>query len=70
MIDLLPSAEQQQIIDSVAAFLAAELPLARLRPGSDGERSGDICISAELWQRMAGLGWFGLGIPEDEAVPA
>ncbi len=64
MIDLLPSAEQQQIIDSVAAFLAAELPLARLRPGSDGERSGDICISAELWQRMAGLGWFGLGIPE------
>lgn len=64
MIDLLPSEEQQQIIDSVAAFLAEELPLTRLHPGSDGERPGDTGISAELWRHMAGLGWFGLGIPE------
>ena len=66
MIDLLPSEEQQQIIDSVAAFLAAELPLARLRPGPDGVRPREADFSGDLWQRMAGLGWFGLGIPEGQ----
>jgi alkylation response protein AidB-like acyl-CoA dehydrogenase len=65
VIDLLPSEEQQQIIDSVAGFLAARLPLSRLRPGSSGERPGDPGISAGLWRDMAGLGWFGLGIPEE-----
>lgn len=65
MIDLLPSEEQQQVIDSVAAFLASELPLTRLRPGSDGERPADPGVSAERWRHMAGLGWFGLGIPEE-----
>lgn len=65
MIDLLPSEEQQQIIDSVATFLAEELPLTRLRPGPDGERPAGIGVSAELWRRIAGLGWFGLGVPEE-----
>ena len=65
MIDLLPSEVEQQIIDGVAGFLAEELPLARLRPGPDGERSADIGISAEQWHEIAGLGWFGLGIPEE-----
>lgn len=64
MIDLLPSEEQQQIVDSVVAFLAEELPLARLRPGPDGERPADIGISTEQWRHIAGLGWFGLGVPE------
>lgn len=66
MIDLLPSEEQQQIIDSVSAFLAAELPLARLRPSPDGDRPRETELSGDLWQRMAGLGWFGLGIPEEQ----
>lgn len=66
MIDLLPSEEQQQIIDSVAGFLADELPLTRLRPGPDGERPPDVGISTELWHRIAGLGWFGLGVPEEQ----
>lgn len=65
MIDLLPSDVEQQIIDGVASFLAEELPLARLRPGPDGERSADIGISAERWREIAGLGWFGLGLPEE-----
>ena len=64
MIDLLPSEEQQQIVDSVVAFLAEELPVARLRPGPDGERPADIGISTERWRHIAGLGWFGLGVPE------
>lgn len=64
MIDLLPSEEQQQIIDSVVAFLAEELPLARLRSGPDGERPAEIGVSTEQWRRIAGLGWFGLGVPE------
>ncbi|AMN46232.1 hypothetical protein ACG33_03740 [Steroidobacter denitrificans] len=64
MIDLLPSEEQQQIVDSVVAFLTEELPLARLRPGPDGERPADIGISTERWRHIAGLGWFALGVPE------
>lgn len=65
MIDLLPSEEQQQIIDSVAGFLAEELPLTRLRPGPDGERQGDIDLSTERWHHIADLGWFGLGVSEE-----
>lgn len=64
MIDLLPSEEQQQIIDSTAAFLAEELPLARLRPGPDGERAVGIGISAKQWRQIAAQGWFGLALPE------
>jgi alkylation response protein AidB-like acyl-CoA dehydrogenase len=58
MIDLLPDADQQQIIDSVAAFMAGELPVARLRPGATLDRE------AAAWPKIAELGCFGLGLPE------
>ncbi len=64
MIDLLPSEEQQQIIDSVASFLENEMPLARLRPNSAGELLNDIRISVEQWSGIASMGWFGLGVAE------
>ena len=38
MIDLLPDSDQQQIIDSVAGYLAREFPLERLRPAAAGRR--------------------------------
>lgn len=60
MIDLLPSIEQQQIIDSVGEFLARALPIARLRTPS-----GSWPISAGLWKEIAALGWFGLGLAEE-----
>jgi alkylation response protein AidB-like acyl-CoA dehydrogenase len=58
MIDLLPSVEQQQIIDSVVEFFERALPVAR-PAGADSGR-----ISAGLWKEIAGLGWFGLGLAE------
>ncbi len=60
-MDLLPDAEQEQIADSVAAFLRAQAPAARLlerdRPHASAERG--------LWPRYAALGWFGMGLAED-----
>ena len=61
MINLVPTAEQQQVIDSVTDFLKNKLPVERLRdrkiaPGAAERRE---------WQQMAGLGWFGFGLPED-----
>lgn len=64
MIDLLPSDEQQQIIDSVAAFLEEHMPLARLRPGPDGRMPQGARVSDAQWRDIAALGWFGLGVPE------
>ncbi|MBK7249763.1 MAG: acyl-CoA/acyl-ACP dehydrogenase [Gammaproteobacteria bacterium] len=64
MIDLLPSEEQQQIIDSVAGFLEAQLPVTRLRPGPDGARPADAGLTDALWHHIASLGWFGLGVSE------
>lgn len=62
MIDLLPSAEQQQIIDSVSEFFEGAMPVSRLRPGTGaGHR-----ISLAQWQDIAGLGWFGLGVAEEQ----
>ena len=59
MVDFLPSAEQQQVIDSVADFLSANLPVSRLRPGAVNPPR-----EADLWSRIADLGWFGLALPE------
>ena len=62
MIDLLPSAEQQQIIDSVSEFFEGAMPVFRLRPGSGaGHR-----ITPAQWRDIAGLGWFGLGVAEEQ----
>lgn len=59
MIDLLPDADQQQIIDSVAGFLGREFPLERLRPKAPTRAS-----ERDRWSELAEQGWFGLGLPE------
>lgn len=62
MIDLLPTAEQQQIIDSVSEFFEGAMPVSRLRPGSGaGHR-----ITPSQWRDIANLGWFGLGVAEEQ----
>lgn len=62
MIDLLPNAEQQQIIDSVMVYFNQDMPVSRLRPGTGtGPR-----INAQQWRTIAELGWFGLGLSEDQ----
>jgi alkylation response protein AidB-like acyl-CoA dehydrogenase len=55
MWDLLASEDERIIADTVREFLAAEQPLARLRPGA---------APVDAWPAMAELGWFGAGLPE------
>jgi alkylation response protein AidB-like acyl-CoA dehydrogenase len=59
-MDLTLGAEQETIRDSIRAFLAQRLPLARLRALAD-DATG---VDAEAWREAAALGWFGLGLPE------
>lgn len=57
-MDLLPTSEQQQIIDSAVAFIGDKMPLQRLKLLN---RKPEV-PSDELWHATAELGWFGLGI--------
>ena len=61
MIDLLPSAEQRQILDATVAFLAERLPVERLRDADAAAGAAE----AQQWTRLAELGWFGLAMPEE-----
>jgi alkylation response protein AidB-like acyl-CoA dehydrogenase len=59
-MDLMPSAEQDEITASVSAFLTKELaPQPRF-----AEVLPPPALDRPLLTRMAELGWFGLGLPE------
>ena len=57
-MDLLPTSEQQQIIDSAVTYLGDRLPLQRLKSLLPRPE----VLSHQGWQELAGLGWFGLGL--------
>jgi alkylation response protein AidB-like acyl-CoA dehydrogenase len=59
-MDLLPSPEQTEIIESSAAFLRGRLPIERTRSLLQETSS----VDAAAWAAAAELGWFGLGLPE------
>ncbi len=61
-MDLMPSAEQDEIAATVASFLAARLPVTgrRARHVLDGDE-----IDARVWRECAELGWLSLGLPEE-----
>lgn len=60
MITLLPSPEQQQVVDSVADVLNTRCAVDRLR-----ERTAVPGHTEQtLWPLFAELGWFGLALPE------
>ena len=61
-MDLLPTAEQQQIIDTIRGFLAEAAPVQRLRPDKHGQIGNP---DAALWPQLAELGFLGLGLSED-----
>lgn len=61
-MDLLPTSEQQQIIDSAASYLSDRMPLQRLKAL---KRSVEVPASGS-WKEIADLGWLGLGL--DPAV--
>ncbi len=59
-MDLLTSAEQDEIASVAAGFLRAELPINSIRD----ERLRPVSFEAALWKRVGDLGWFGLGLDE------
>ena len=60
-MDLLPSDDQQQIVDTIKDFLVHEAPVDRLREfGAIGNPD------AKLWPQLGELGFFALGLPEDK----
>jgi len=59
-VDLLPTAEQDEIIATVRSQLEREFDLHALAE-SDGAAQ---VVDDALWQRCAELGWFGLGMAE------
>ena len=59
-MDLLPSDEQTQIVDTIKGFLAGEAPVDRLRAhGAIGNPD------AALWPKLGELGFLGLGLAEE-----
>ena len=59
-MDLLPTAEQDEIVATVRAQLRRDFDLHAL-----AARDGDPnVVDRALWQRCAELGWFGLGLTE------
>jgi alkylation response protein AidB-like acyl-CoA dehydrogenase len=61
-MDLMPSAEQDAIRDSVRAFLDTELPMSRVRV----LMGAPAAAYAGLWRGAAALGFFALGLPETD----
>jgi alkylation response protein AidB-like acyl-CoA dehydrogenase len=59
-VDLTPTAEQLEIVESSAAFLRNRLPVTRTRELFDTESN----VDGVAWRAAAELGWFGLGLPE------
>jgi alkylation response protein AidB-like acyl-CoA dehydrogenase len=59
---LLPTSEQEQILDSAKAFLAGEAPISRLRP-EHGEIGNEDHL---LWPKLGELGFWSLSLTEDQ----
>jgi alkylation response protein AidB-like acyl-CoA dehydrogenase len=60
-MNLLPTAEQQQIIDTIRGFLGSVAPVERLRPDKFGQIGNP---DAALWPQLAEMGFLGLGLAE------
>lgn len=61
-MDLLPSEEQKQIINACISFLEHELPVERIHKVNDN----NPLLTRDLLAKMAELGWFGLGLSEEQ----
>ena len=61
-MDLLPSEEQNQIVSASVSFLENELPVDRIHKVNES----NPLITHELLAKMAELGWFGLGLSEEQ----
>jgi alkylation response protein AidB-like acyl-CoA dehydrogenase len=61
-MDLTLGSEQEAVRTAIRELLADRLPMARVRQVVASEPGFDEA----LWRQAAGLGWFGLGVPEAE----
>lgn len=62
MIDMQPSPEQQQIIDSIHSWLNDNLPYERFRPDPQPVPNRD----RDRWAALGELGVFGIGVSEEQ----
>jgi len=62
IVDLIPDEDQSAIEDSVLSFLADVLPVERLRDEATHGGAGEVAV----WDQLAELGLFGLGLPEEQ----
>jgi alkylation response protein AidB-like acyl-CoA dehydrogenase len=59
-LDLLPSADQEQVLDSIRVFLGGNAPVDRMRKhGATGNPD------SRLWPQLAELGFLGIGLEEE-----
>jgi alkylation response protein AidB-like acyl-CoA dehydrogenase len=61
-MDLLPTSDQEQIVDAAKSFLEGEAAIARLRPEHGEIGNNDHA----LWPQLGELGFWGLAVPEDK----
>lgn len=61
-MNLLPSTEQVQIVDSLRGFLAEQAPVSRFRPPASQIGNAD----AALWPRIGELGFLGVSVAESQ----
>ena len=59
-MDVIPNEEEQMVKNLAREFLEAECPPSLARNMEKDEKG----YPPELWQKMAGLGWLGMGLPE------
>ncbi len=60
-MDLLPTEEQQQIIDTAASYLGKEFPVQDLL----GKPEGEARLSREQLRQVADMGWIGIGLSDE-----
>ncbi len=59
-MDVIPNEEEQMVKNLAREFLEGECPPSLARDMEKDEKG----YSPELWDKMAGLGWFGMSLPE------
>ena len=59
-MDVLPNEEEQMVKNLAREFLEGECPPSLARDMEKDEQG----YPPELWDKMAGLGWFGMSLPE------
>ena len=67
-MDVIPNEEEQMVKNLAREFLEAECPPSLARNMEKDEKG----YPPDLWQKMAGLGWLGMGLPEQyggQALP-